>query len=104
MKRKCIKISSSSCFLFIKWQFIFFLFSQNILISCNSYTSDFVPIKSIVKHQNGMNYIGMDACLKCHPQIVSSHLQTSHYKTSKLIEFNDVDFSGKNSINLPRRI
>jgi predicted CXXCH cytochrome family protein len=99
LKRKCIKISSSSCFLFIKWQFIFFLFSQNILISCNSYTSDFVPIKSIVKHQNGMNYIGMDACLKCHPQIVSSHLQTSHYKTSKLIEFNDVDFSGKNSIN-----
>ena len=41
----------------------------------------------------------MDTCLECHPQIVSSHLKTSHYKTSKLIEFNDVDLSGKNSIN-----
>ncbi len=41
----------------------------------------------------------MDTCIECHPQIVSSHLQTSHYKTSKLFEFNDVNFPKKNSLN-----
>jgi hypothetical protein len=46
-----------------------------------------------------MNFIGMETCLECHPKIVSSHLKTSHYKTSKLVEFNDIDLSGKNSVN-----
>ena len=43
----------------------------------------------------------MDTCIECHPQIVSSHLQTSHYKTSKLFEFNDVNFPKKTPLILP---
>jgi predicted CXXCH cytochrome family protein len=45
----------------------------------------------------------MDTCLECHPKIVQSHLKTSHYKTSKLVDFNEfvsLTSSGNNVLNL----
>ena len=52
------------------------------LLSCNSYNSEFVEIKPIATHFNGMEYIGMQSCVECHQDIVESHKKTSHYKTS----------------------
>ena len=43
------------------------------LFSCNSYKSEFVEIKPIATHFNGMEYIGMQSCVECHLDIVESH-------------------------------
>ena len=73
------------------------------LFSCNSYKSEFVEIKPIATHFNGMEYIGMQSCVECHLDIVESHKKTSHYKTSfktAAIAFDKILKTQPNEINL----
>ena len=54
----------------------------NVLVSCNSFDTEFIEIEPIATHFNGMEFISMQECMACHQDIVESHMQTSHYNTS----------------------
>ena len=55
-----------------------------LCLGCNQGKNEYIPITSIAMHSNGMEYIGMDTCVECHADIVSSHKETAHWLTSAL--------------------
>ncbi|MDG1927118.1 MAG: multiheme c-type cytochrome [Flavobacteriaceae bacterium] len=68
-------------------RFLFLILIGTLTFSCVNHSSEFIPLSVIAKHTNGLEYVGMNSCIECHPQIVASHLQTSHYNTSKPFRF-----------------
>ena len=65
------------------WLVLSFVFIQT---SCKNYETSYIPLTAVAQHPNGMQYVGMETCIKCHPEIVKTHLQTPHYKTSEIVE------------------
>ena len=65
------------------WVALNFVF---IHTSCKNYETSYVPLTAVAQHPNGMQYVGMETCIMCHPEIVNTHLQTPHYKTSEIVE------------------
>ncbi len=52
--------------------------------------SEYIPIKVLATNLYGQNFIGNATCAECHKEIVKTHLETAHFKTSS--------FSNKNNI------
>lgn len=57
--------------------------------SCNRVSSSYTEIEPVVQHFNGMQYVAMSECASCHAEIVESHMQTAHFKTSSVSDFSD---------------
>ena len=49
-------------------------------LSCNESEAEYIPIPTLATHQNGMEYIGIESCIKCHKDIVTSHKNTPHHQ------------------------
>lgn len=65
--------------------FVYGLLITVSLTACNSYTSEYIPIKKLGLHPNGTVFIGMQSCNQCHLDIVNAHKQTAHWLTSSKI-------------------
>ena len=55
-----------------------------LVVKNNNQENKYVPIQVIATNSSGQNYVGYAACTECHKNIVESHLETAHFKTSAL--------------------
>ncbi|MFL1012632.1 multiheme c-type cytochrome [Flavisericum labens] len=86
----------------------FFLHGTNRLIllvfflglSCNKTKDYYEPIIPLAIHHNGMEYIGMESCVKCHKDIVENHKNTSHYNTSAVASSKSIKGSFSDGENI----
>ena len=84
-KRFKLKFIINCIYIFYKKYSVYillYLAFLNVLVSCNSFDTEFIEIEPIATHFNGMEFISMQECMACHQDIVESHMQTSHYNTS----------------------
>lgn len=74
-------------------EFLVFAFLMGAFIvpqqGCNQVVSEYTEIEPVAQHFNGMQYVAMSECASCHAEIVESHMQTSHFRTSSISDFAD---------------
>lgn len=67
------------------WFTGFAILGLALLTSCGGEKKpEYIPIPTIAKNENGEGYVGSQICLQCHAELVKSHSQTAHFKTSML--------------------
>ncbi len=74
-----------------------------LICSCNKSEEQYEPILPLAINHNGMEYIGMESCTKCHKDIVNSHKNTPHYNTSAIASLESIKGSfleGENNLDL----
>ncbi|WP_345274828.1 multiheme c-type cytochrome [Flaviramulus aquimarinus] len=51
---------------------------------------DYIPIQPIAVNSLGEKYVGHDTCIECHLDIVKTHLETAHFKSSSISSKNNI--------------
>lgn len=62
--------------------FLSVLTLASLIVSCTSFSSEYISIEPLGVHPNGTIYIGMERCTSCHLEIVNAHKETAHWLTS----------------------